>query len=78
MAQTPDDGRPGVLNPVDRFSEVIFGLLMVLSIAGSVSVATVGQGDVRTLLIAAIGCNTAWGRGTKGSPFPLDAGRLAE
>ena len=34
---------------------------MVLSITGSLSVAEAGASDVRTMLIAAIGCNTAWG-----------------
>jgi len=34
---------------------------MVLSITGSLSVAEAGESDVRTMLIAAIGCNTAWG-----------------
>jgi VIT1/CCC1 family predicted Fe2+/Mn2+ transporter len=34
---------------------------MVLSITGSLSVAEAGETDVRTMLIAAIGCNAAWG-----------------
>jgi hypothetical protein len=55
----PGDGR--VLDPVDRYSEVLFGLFMVLSFTGTMSVATDGREEVRTMLIAAIGCNTAWG-----------------
>jgi hypothetical protein len=54
-----DDGR--VLDPIDRISEVLFGLFMVLTFTGTLSVATAGRDDVRTMLIAAIGCNTAWG-----------------
>jgi hypothetical protein len=50
-----------VLDPIDRISEVLFGLFMVLSFTGTLAVATAGQDDVRTMLIAAIGCNTAWG-----------------
>ncbi|RQO57412.1 hypothetical protein DBR47_15375 [Paucibacter sp. KBW04] len=50
-----------VLEPIDRISEVLFGLLMVLSITGSLSVASAGREDVRTMLLAALGCNTAWG-----------------
>jgi VIT1/CCC1 family predicted Fe2+/Mn2+ transporter len=50
-----------VLSPQQRLSEVLFGLIMVLSITGSLSVAGVGADGVREMLIAAIGCNTAWG-----------------
>ena len=39
----PDPVRP-VLDPIDRLSEVIFGLLMALSFTGTMSVA-VGEGD---------------------------------
>jgi hypothetical protein len=54
-------GRDRVLDPVDRNSELLFGLFMVLSFTGTLSVATAGREDVRTMLIAAIGCNAAWG-----------------
>ena len=50
-----------VLEPYDRISEVLFGLIMVLSITGSLSVADAGRDDVRTMLIGALGCNLAWG-----------------
>jgi hypothetical protein len=40
---------------------VLFGLIMVLTFTGSLSVVDAGQEDVRTMLIAAIGCNLAWG-----------------
>lgn len=50
-----------VLDPMDRVSEVLFGLIMVLTFTGSLSVAEVGRGDVRTMLIGALGCNLAWG-----------------
>ena len=50
-----------LLNPVDRISEVLFGLLMAVTIVGSLSIATAGRDDVRTVLIAALGCNLAWG-----------------
>jgi hypothetical protein len=49
-----------VLEPVERVSEVLFGLIMVLTITGSLSVAEVGREDVRTMLISALGCNVAW------------------
>jgi VIT1/CCC1 family predicted Fe2+/Mn2+ transporter len=50
-----------VLEPYDRISEVFFGLLMVLTFTGSLSVAEAGSEDVRAMLIGALGCNIAWG-----------------
>jgi hypothetical protein len=50
-----------VLDPVDRVSEILFGLIMVLTFTGSLSVAESGRAEVRTMLIGAIGCNLAWG-----------------
>ena len=49
------------LDPIDRVSEVLFGLIMVLTFTGSLSVAEAGRDDVRTMLIGALGCNLAWG-----------------
>jgi hypothetical protein len=53
--------RQPILSPQERQAEIIFGLIMALSITGSLSVAGSGQADVRSMLIGAIGCNTAWG-----------------
>ncbi len=50
-----------VLEPVERISEVLFGLIMVLTFTGSLSVAEAGRNDVRAMLIGALGCNFAWG-----------------
>lgn len=52
---------PRALNPVDRLSEILFGLIMVLTFTGSLSIAEVGHEDVRLMLIGALGCNIAWG-----------------
>src|SRR5512136_1834108 len=49
------------LDPVDRVSEVLFGLIMVLTFTGSLSVADAGRDDIRAMLIGALGCNLAWG-----------------
>jgi VIT1/CCC1 family predicted Fe2+/Mn2+ transporter len=49
------------LRPIDRVSEVLFGLIMVLTFTGSLSIAEAGRDDVRTMLIGALGCNLAWG-----------------
>jgi hypothetical protein len=50
-----------VLDPVERASEAIFGVLMVLSITGSLSVATAGRQEVGAMMLTAVGCNLAWG-----------------
>jgi hypothetical protein len=50
-----------LLDPIDRTSEVLFGLIMALSFTCSISVAESGREDVRTVLIGALGCNIAWG-----------------
>src|SRR6266480_3052688 len=50
-----------VLDPIDRVSEVLFGLIMVLTFTGSLSVAEAGRESIRTMLIGALGCNLAWG-----------------
>jgi hypothetical protein len=55
-----DNGERRVLDPVERVSEILFGLIMVLTFTGSMSVAT-GREEVRQMLIGAIGCNLAWG-----------------
>jgi hypothetical protein len=49
------------LEPIDRVSEVLFGLIMVLTFTGALSVAEAGRADVREMLIGALGCNIAWG-----------------
>src|SRR5687768_5178661 len=50
-----------VLEPIERISEVLFGLIMVLTFTGSLSAAESGRAEVRAMLIGALGCNLAWG-----------------
>jgi hypothetical protein len=50
-----------VLEPVERISEVLFGLIMAPTITGAVSVVTADHFEIRTMLFAALGCNLAWG-----------------
>ncbi len=50
-----------MLDPTERTAEVLFGLIMVLTFTGSLSVAQAGREDVRAMLIGALGCNIAWG-----------------
>jgi hypothetical protein len=48
------------LDPVERISEALFGLIMVLTFTCSMS-ATSGHDDVHTMLHGAVGCNLVWG-----------------
>lgn len=63
-ATTPSPGKR-VLDPMERLSEVLFGLIMVLTFTGSLGAATAGREEIRTMLIGAIGCNLAWGSSTQ-------------
>jgi hypothetical protein len=58
-AITPVPAR--ILEPLDRISEILFGLIMAVTIVGSLSIATAGRDDLRTVLVGALGCNLAWG-----------------
>jgi hypothetical protein len=49
------------LEPIERISEIWFGLIMVLTFTCSISVNSAGREEVRTLLVGAVGCNLAWG-----------------
>lgn len=53
--------REPVLSPVDRVSELLFGLFMALTFVGAVSVADAGREEIRSMFVAALGCNLAWG-----------------
>jgi VIT1/CCC1 family predicted Fe2+/Mn2+ transporter len=61
ISRDPPASSKRALDPVDRVAEVLFGLIMVLSFTGSLSVAEAGRDDVRAMLIGALGCNLAWG-----------------
>ncbi len=61
MANDPVQSSKRVLEPADRISEGLFGLIMVLTFTGSLSIAEAGRDDVRAMLIGALGCNVAWG-----------------
>jgi VIT1/CCC1 family predicted Fe2+/Mn2+ transporter len=61
MSDDPAKPPRRLLDPVDRFSEILFGLIMVLSFTGSLSAASAGRAEVRTMLFGALGCNLAWG-----------------
>jgi hypothetical protein len=49
------------LEPADILAEVLFGLIMVLTITLGARLAMGEEGSGRALLLAALGCNLAWG-----------------
>jgi hypothetical protein len=58
-----DEPKPhfGVLDPLERISEVLFGVIMALTFTCTLGVATADNIQVKTMLIGALGCNLAWG-----------------
>ena len=50
-----------VLDPMERISETLFGLIMALTFICSLGVATGENINIQTMLIGALGCNLAWG-----------------
>jgi len=60
MTQSDEAKSSLILDQLERSSEIIFGLIMALTFTCSVSVAS-SEPDVRTMLVSALGCNTAWG-----------------
>ena len=62
VLSTWTDSAPGpILDPLERTSEILFGVIMVLTFTSSISVAEGGQAETREILVAALGCNVAWG-----------------
>ena len=61
MSNEPTKSSKRVLEPYERIAEVLFGLIMVLTFTGSLSVAQADRAEIRTMLIGALGCNLAWG-----------------
>jgi hypothetical protein len=53
--------REQLLDPIDRISEILFGLIMALTFTVTLDAATADGAEVRSMLIAALGCNIAWG-----------------
>jgi len=61
MAESSTKPAKRLLEPIERISEVLFGLIMVLTITCSFGVVEAGHKEVRQMLFAALGCNLAWG-----------------
>jgi VIT1/CCC1 family predicted Fe2+/Mn2+ transporter len=60
-APAPPARKTRLLDPVSRTTEVLFGLIMVLTFTASLNASEAGREDVRLMLIGAIGCCLAWG-----------------
>ena len=67
--------RDRILAPIERLSEILFGLIMALTVTGAVSVTAADRLQIQTMVIAALGCNIAWGIIDAGMYL---MGRLAE
>ena len=61
MSEVSDSPFGDVLDPMERISETLFGLIMALTFICSLGVATGANVNIRTMLIGALGCNLAWG-----------------
>ncbi|MBY0225997.1 MAG: VIT family protein [Hyphomicrobium sp.] len=54
------ENESSILDPLERASEIIFGLIMALTFTSTISLLAT-KADVHTMLAGAIGCNLAWG-----------------
>jgi len=61
MADASAKSSPPLLEPMERISEILFGIVMALTFTLTLGIATADAPKVRTMLIAALGCNLAWG-----------------
>lgn len=61
MPEVSDTPFGKVLDPMERISETLFGLIMALTFICSLGVATGANINIQTMLIGALGCNLAWG-----------------
>jgi len=50
-----------ILDPIDRVSEIIFGVIMVLTFTSTFSVVESYRLEARTMVVSALACNVAWG-----------------
>ncbi|OYW57389.1 MAG: hypothetical protein B7Y80_11685 [Hyphomicrobium sp. 32-62-53] len=57
----PITGAHSALDPIERSSEIMFGLIMALTFTCTISVTSSTRADVMTMLAGALGCNVAWG-----------------
>jgi hypothetical protein len=51
----------GLLSPIDRVSEILFGVIMALTFTCTFDIAKSGRTELKEMLSAALGCNIVWG-----------------
>jgi len=61
MSRPSESALASALSPFERTAEVIFGILMAISVTAAFEIAVGSELDVRELLVGALGCNLAWG-----------------
>jgi len=61
MAQPAGKVLESALSPFERGAEIIFGILMAVSVTAAFEITAETGLDVRALMLAALGCNLAWG-----------------
>src|SRR5215467_12757631 len=61
LAQVSAKSSDLILEPMDRISEVLFGVIMALTFTLTLGVVSADTIQVRTMLLGALGCNLAWG-----------------
>ena len=61
MSNSSEDTSRRVLDPIERISETLFGLIMVLGATGTFSVVAADRAATGAMILAALGCNLAWG-----------------
>jgi VIT1/CCC1 family predicted Fe2+/Mn2+ transporter len=61
MLESLFNSRKQPLEPMELISEVLFGLIMVLTLTCSLSAVEADRREVHNMLLAAVGCNLAWG-----------------
>jgi hypothetical protein len=61
MSEDSDISFERVLDPMERISELLFGLIMALTFTCTLGVATADNIKVHTVLMGALACNLTWG-----------------
>jgi VIT family len=61
MSKKNSNTRKRLLDPIERSSEILFGLIMVLTFTGSLRASGADHDSVYRMLVGALGCNLAWG-----------------
>lgn len=61
VSQPKDAVLASALSPFERGAEIIFGILMAISVTAAAEITLGAEVDVRELMLAALGCNLAWG-----------------